>query len=150
MKILSALNDRRSRPAAPSHHSNGASDGEARPPVPGYDRLKTRRVIADLPRRSQTELAAIEDYERAHDARPEVLNKLRYLRGSEPLPGYDTLSAEEISAALDDADPDTLTSTREYERKFHRRQPVLDELARLRHERASSPEGVPGRGAPAV
>ena len=103
--------------------------------MPGYDRLRTQRIVADLPRRSQTELAAIEDYERAHDARPEVLNKLRYLRGSEPLPGYDTLSAEEISAALDDADPDTLTAAREYERKFHRRQPVLDGLARIRHRR---------------
>lgn len=146
MKILTALNSGRARAAA-TDHPNG-SDGDP-PPVPGYDRLKESRIAAGLSQRPQTELAAIESYERAHQARPGILNKLRYLRGSEPLPGYDTLSAEEISATLDGADLDTITTTREYERKFHRRQPVLDELARLRHEHTSSPREGQG-AAPAV
>ena len=46
---------------------------------------------------SQVELAAIETYERSHRNRPEVLDKLRYMRGSEPLPGYDALSPEQIT-----------------------------------------------------
>jgi hypothetical protein len=140
MNILTAMNSRRARATAAAHLRNGTD--AAPPPVPGYDRRKEARIVADLSQRPQTELADIENYERAHQARPEILNKLRYLRGSEPLPGYDTLSAEEIPAALDGADLETITATREYERKFHRRQPVLDEIARIRHRRGSSLEGV--------
>jgi hypothetical protein len=135
MNILAALNNGRRRGTAAADPDGNAG---APPPVPGYDGHGENRIVAGLPRRSQTELAAIEDYERAHRARSDILNKLRYLRGSEPLPGYDALSPEEIATALDAADLDTLSATREYERKFHRRQPVLDELARLRHERPSS------------
>jgi hypothetical protein len=135
MNILTGLNSRRARGTAAAEQPEG-SDGTALP-VPGYDGLKENRILAGLSRRPQTELADIDSYERGHQARPDILNKLRYLRGSEPLPGYDSLSPEEISTALDGADLDTITATREYERKFHRRQPVLDELARLRHQRPS-------------
>jgi hypothetical protein len=138
MKILSALTSRRPRATALTDHAHETAGADARPPVPGYDGHNEARIIADLPGRSQIELTAIEDYERARLARPDILNKLRYLRGSEPLPGYDALNPEEISTALHDADLDTITATREYERKFQRRQPILDELARIRHRRKSS------------
>jgi hypothetical protein len=67
-----------------------------------------------------------------------VLDKLRYLRGNEPLPEYDALDAKEICAALEGADLETLTLVREYEMKFHRREDVLDELARVRRQRKTS------------
>jgi len=110
-------------------------------PISGYDGLKTHRLVADLSKHSQIELAAIDAYESAHEARPEVLNKLRYLRGSEPISGYDDLTPEAISAALQDADLQTITDAREYERKFHRRPPVLEDLNRLRRQRASAHGG---------
>jgi hypothetical protein len=37
-------------------------------------------------------------------ARPVVLDKLRYMRGSEPLPGYDALTTEQIAKTLAGAD----------------------------------------------
>jgi hypothetical protein len=40
----------------------------------------------------------------------------RYLRESEPIPGYDGLTPEEISRALGDADLRTITDARECER----------------------------------
>jgi hypothetical protein len=106
-------------------------------PFPGYDDLTAARVVDQLHRRSQTELAKIEAYERVHLHRPEVLEELRLLRCEEPLPRYDMLSADEISAALAAADLPTLRVVCAYEMKLSRRVDVLDELSRLRRARAS-------------
>jgi hypothetical protein len=109
--------------------------GEDALPIAGYDRLKADRVTEQLRRHSQSELASIETYERSHQDRPEVLAKLRYLRGSEPFPRYDALDAGEVVTALESADLHTITLVREYEMKFHRRDEVLTALARVRGER---------------
>ena len=61
------------------------------------------RLVAGLSQRSQAELKEIEADERANESRPKVLAKLRYLRGSEPVEGYDKLEGEEVDAALDGA-----------------------------------------------
>ena len=103
-------------------------------PLPGYDRLNVGQIIARLPRLSQVELTAVESYERTHANRVDVLNKLRYLRGPEPVVGYDALEPAEIVAGLRHADEPTLKRVREYERKFHRREVVLRALADVRHD----------------
>jgi hypothetical protein len=69
-------------------------------PVAGYDRLKAKDVVASLSTRSRKELAAIESYERAHRNRKAVLSKLRQLRHGEPLRAPETLSTEQVVAAL--------------------------------------------------
>jgi hypothetical protein len=109
-------------------------------PFAGYDRLDARRVKDALSDHSQIELEAVETYERSHEGRAAVLDKLRYLRGSEPFEGYDAQSVEEIVAALEGADMATLKRVRGYERKFANRPPVLDEVARVhRLRRATRP-----------
>jgi len=108
----------------------GASD-ESQLPIPGYDQLDDKQVSDHLSQLSQAELATVETYERAHGSRPAVLEKLRYMRGSEPLPGYDDLTTEQIAAALAGANAKTVRAVRDYERKFQRRLSVLDEAARV-------------------
>ena len=93
------------------------------------DQLEDKQVKATLSRLSQVELAAVEAYERSHRDRPAVLDKLRYMRGSQPLPGYDALSPDEIADALAEADGETIRAVRDYERKFGHRRQVLDETA---------------------
>ena len=100
-------------------------------PISGYDQLDDKEVGDRLSQLSQVELAAVETYERAHGNRPAVLEKLRYMRGSEPLPGYDALTTEQIAEALAGADAETVRAVRDYERKFQHRQSVLDEAARV-------------------
>ena len=100
-------------------------------PFPGYDKLDEREVGARLTTLSQVELGAVEDYERSHHDRPEVLAKLRYMRTTEPLPGYDSLSPEAIAVVLADADSEVVRKVRDYERKFRRRMEVMDETARV-------------------
>ena len=50
-----------------------------------------------------------------------MLDKLRWMRGSEPMPGYDALSTEEVVTALGEADLKTIKKVRSYERKFANR-----------------------------
>jgi hypothetical protein len=100
--------------------------------IDGYDGLAVRKIIVRLPQLSQKQMTAVETYERAHRQRTVVLEKLRYLRGDEPLPGYDALSPDEISAALRDADLTSLDRVRYYERRLRNRETVLVEIERLR------------------
>ena len=111
------------------------STATVKQPVPGYDGLKTKNVVASLSSRSQVELAEIESYERAHENRRVVFDKLRWLRQDEPLPGYDALSDEEVVAMLDEVDVTTIKRVRGYERKFAARRVVLDEVTRLHRKR---------------
>ena len=107
----------------------------ANEPVFGYDKLKTKEVIASLSSRSQVELAEIETYEHTHENRVSVFDKLRWLRQDEPLPGYDAFSSDELVAALDKADIAAIKRVRGYERKFRARREVLEEVDRLHRER---------------
>ena len=126
-----SLFSRRSSPDAGAEHDGHATEpGSGDEPVAGYDSLKTQKLIGTLRGHSQTELAAIESYEREHSNRQVVLDKLRYLRQDEPLDGYDGFDEHEVAAALEGADHETLARVREYERKFKRRDAVLTSIAR--------------------
>ena len=129
MKILDALLKRGSSADAAGTDASSPDAGEV--PFPGYDRLGHRAIGLKLPELSQVELAAVETYERAHQERPEVLAKVRYMLTSEPLPDYDTLSPEQIAEALVGADSEKVKAVRHYETKFAHRQQVLDEVARV-------------------
>jgi hypothetical protein len=140
MTILNALRDRLSHRESSARRSQTAGEGQpgavADPGLPfaGYDRLDARKVIDALSDHSQIELEAVEVYERSHRSRDPVLDKLRYMRGSEPLPGYDTLRVEEIVTGLERADPATIKKVRAYERKFANRPPVLEAVVRAHHQ----------------
>lgn len=116
---------------------------EAQLPFAGYDRLNANQIKDGLSDHSQIELEAVERYERSHRGREAVLNKLRYLRGSEPFAGYDAMSVEEILAALEEADLATIKRARGYERKFADRPRVLNEVARLHRERRAAQPASP-------
>jgi hypothetical protein len=141
MRMLEALRHRRSQKSSPEARAATSSQAEPQLPISGYDQLKDKEVSEQLAQLSQVQLAEVETYERAHGSRPAVLDKLRYMRGSEPLPGYDCLTPEQIATALAGADAETVRAVRDYERKFQHRQSVLDEAARvLPASRASAGE----------
>jgi hypothetical protein len=131
MKLLDALRNRRPRDSGRSSEPPTGPQDDPGLPIPGYDRLKAKEIADQLSQLSQVELAAVEAYERAHEGRPVVLDKLRYMRGSEPLPGYDALTTQQVATALAGADAQTVKAVRDYEHKFQHRQSVLDETARV-------------------
>jgi hypothetical protein len=132
MKILERLRNRRP-PDEVSHprSAQASSADERRFPLARYDQLDGKQVIPQLSQLSQIELATVEAHERSHRKRPVVLNRLRWLRGSEPLPGYDALDSEEVVAALADADAATVKAVRSYERHHRDRHEVRAEVARV-------------------
>jgi hypothetical protein len=133
MKMLDRLRQRTPRGAAttadPPGDAGPKHDGTL--PIEGYDKLDQKAVTDRLRSLSQAEMEAVESYERAHGARPYVLDKLRYMRTTEPLPDYDTLTPEQITEVLAGADAETVKAIRDYERKFADRKVVLDETARV-------------------
>jgi hypothetical protein len=131
MKILDRLRNRSPRGAAGDPGSAEAATAHQSLPTPSYDRLNSKQVTDQLSQLSQVELATVEIYERAHGNRPAVLDKLRYMRGSEPLRGYDALSPDQIATALSGADAETVKAVRDYERKFAHRRQVVEEAARI-------------------
>ena len=130
MKILDRLRNRRPRLAGYVSPAE-ASAHEQSLPIPGYDRLNSKQVTGQLSQLSQVELATVEIYERAHGNRPAVIDKLRYMRSREPLPGYDALSPDEVATALSGTDAETVRAVRDYERKFVHRRQVMEEAARV-------------------
>jgi hypothetical protein len=132
MKIWDRLTNRRPRGEAGHPGSPQASSAdEQQLPIARYDELDAKQVIPQLSHLSQVELAAVEAHERSHRNRPVVLNRLRWLRGSEPLPGYDALDSDQIAAALADADAATVKAVRSYERHHRNRQDVRAEVTRV-------------------
>jgi hypothetical protein len=127
---------RHSVPSQGASQTGGDSSGSTKsvePPFAGYEGLNDRDAMDSLSDHTQAELEVAEDYERAHQNRLPVLDKLRYMRGRQPMPGYDDLSTEEVVAALEDADIATIKAVRGYERKFANRPDVLDEVTRVHH-----------------
>ncbi len=94
-------------------------------PVSGYDDLTAEEIIAKLPELSQIDLAKIEAYERKHDNRTTVLDRIQSLHGDVPWSGYDEQTADEIDSALRDADGKVARKVRDYERAHKNRTSVL-------------------------
>ena len=82
----------------------GALASEEDLPISGYDDLTAEEIVAKLPALSQIDLAKVDAYERKHDNRTTVLDKIASLRGDEPWPGYDELTVAEIDVVLREAD----------------------------------------------
>ena len=100
-------------------------------PIDRYDQLDGKQLTEQLRGLTQAELEVVETYERTHRDRENVLAKLRYLRQTEPLPGYDELDSGQIAEQLAGADSEKVKAVRDYERKFQRRHDVLKETARV-------------------
>jgi hypothetical protein len=110
------------RTTAPAGRS-AASGPEA--PITGYDELTAEQLIAKLPELSQSELVAVQRYERAHDSRSTVLGRVEELQGAEPAPGYDQLNADDVQKLVAGGPPELATRVRDYERRHKSRATVL-------------------------
>jgi hypothetical protein len=68
----------------------------------------------------------IETYERRKQNRTTVIERIRALRTSEPWPGYDEQTVDEIRTALGNADQSRARAARTYERAHKARAGVLE------------------------
>jgi ferritin-like metal-binding protein YciE len=93
--------------------------------IAGYDSLTAEEISAKLPGLSQIDLAKVDSYERRHQDRSTIRNRVSSLRGSEPWPGYDELTVAEVQAVLAEGDDERAAETRTYERAHKNRTGVM-------------------------
>jgi ferritin-like metal-binding protein YciE len=108
----------------------GAVAGEDDLAIAGYDSLTVEEINGRLSGLSQIDLAKIDSYERRHQDRTTILNRVSTLRGDEPWPGYDELTVSEVQTALAEADDERVDRTRTYERAHKNRAGVLKAIER--------------------
>jgi hypothetical protein len=111
----------RSKPAP----TDGGRPGPAKWTTEAYEALTAVEVIEKVPQLSQRELREVETYEKAHQSRQTVLEKIASLRGQEPVPGYDELNVQEIHKQLSEGDKELAARVRDYERPRKGRDGVL-------------------------
>jgi len=105
-----------------------ASEGDLA--IARYDKLTAEEIIARLADLSQIDLAKIDAYERRNQDRSTVLTRIETLRGDEPWPGYDELTAAEVQAVLSEGDDERAQQVRAYERSHKDRAGVLQAAER--------------------
>ena len=103
----------------------GAVAFEGDLPIARYDALTADEIIGRLADLSQIDLGKIDAYERRHQNRSGVLSRIDTLRGDEPWPGYDELTAAEVQAVLSEGDDERAQQVRTYERSHKSRAGVL-------------------------
>lgn len=100
-----------------------ASEGDLA--IARYDTLTADEIIGRLAELSQIDLAKIDAYERRNQDRSTILGRIDTLRGNEPWPGYDELTAAEVQAVLSEGDDDRAQQIRTYERAHKNRAGVM-------------------------
>jgi ferritin-like metal-binding protein YciE len=100
-----------------------ASEGDLA--IARYDSLTADEIAAKLTGLSQIDLAKVDSYERKNQNRTTVLGRIETLRGNEPWPGYDELTAAEVQAVLSEGDDERAEQVRAYERAHKSRAGVL-------------------------
>lgn len=90
-----------------------------------YDSLTAEEITSRLPALSQIDLAKIDAYERRHQDRSTVLRRITALRGDEPWPGYDELTAADVQSVLSEGNRERIEQAHTYERAHKNRAGVL-------------------------
>jgi ferritin-like metal-binding protein YciE len=137
-RVIRGGDRKRSRPASRNRPA-AATKRRAKKPaptaedlaIPGYDDLTAEEISGRLAGLSQSELAAVDAYEKGHGDRSTIRSRIETLRGDEPWQGYDELGVDEIRAALRENDDDQRAeAVRTYERAHKNRAGVLSAVER--------------------
>lgn len=108
----------------------GALASERDLAIARFDSLTAEEINEKLSGLSQIDLAKIDAYERKNQNRSTVLSRITSLRGSEPWPGYDELTAAEVQAVLGEGDEQRVKDVARYERTHKNRAGVLNAAER--------------------
>jgi hypothetical protein len=104
----------------------GALADERDLPIAEYDKQSAADIASKLKGLTQRDLRLIDAYERKHQNRSTITNKIATLAGEEPWSGYDEQSVDAITTALAEADAQTAKKVKAYERDRKGRLGVID------------------------
>lgn len=103
----------------------GAVANEHDLPINDYDKRTAGDIASKLKGFSQRELRTIDAYERKHENRATITDKIAKLTGDEPWSGYDELSADAAAKAVREGDEESAKKVRSYERDHKGRSSVM-------------------------
>ena len=106
----------------------GALATEQDLPISDYDQQTAADIAAKLTGFSQRELRMIDAYERKHENRSTITDKITQLSGEEPWSGYDEQSVDAIKKGLGQIDVQQANTVRDYERDRKARAGILQAL----------------------
>lgn len=96
-------------------HMIAEQDHVVEQPLPGYDQLTAREIAGHLNELTMEELAAVKQYEMAHENRVTVLREADRLLAVMPIARYDELAVHEIEPLLNTLDVEELKFVAGYE-----------------------------------
>lgn len=100
-------------------------------PISGYASLTAADVVARLQGLTQTDLARVYKYEKAHEDRSTILEAIDSRLTDLPIPTYDALNVDEIIGRLDGLSKPELRVLRRYEADTKGRSTILEKLDSL-------------------
>jgi len=95
-------------------------------PIKDYDKQSAADIAGKLKGFSQRELRLIDAYERKHENRTTITDKVSSLSGDEPWAGYDEQGVDAIKQALSEAGGELARTVRSYEREHKGRTGVIE------------------------
>lgn len=104
-------------------------------PLPGYDDLTAKEVVAQLDAMTIPQLFVLRDYELGKDKRVTVVREMDARINRMPIPGYDGLTVEEIEPLLPALDGAQLAYVARYEEKHENRVTLLRIIERGQERR---------------
>lgn len=100
-------------------------------PIKGYAGLTASDIVSELRGLTQTELAKVYKWERAHESRRTILDAIESKFVELPIPTYDALTAEEIVDRLDKLETEEQKTIRRYEADTKDRVTILEKIDSL-------------------
>ncbi len=107
-------------------------------PMSRYDQLTAKEVVGRLNGLTMDQLAAVKQYEMAHENRVTVLREVDRRLEAMPIAHYDELTVEEIEPLLNTLDAEQLQFVAEYEVAHENRVTLLREIESKLEERKSA------------
>jgi hypothetical protein len=104
----------------------GALASEEDLPIKDYDKQSAGDIASKLSGFSQRELRMIGAYERKHENRTTITDRITKLTGDEPWSGYDELGVEAASKAVSEGSVQDAKRVRSYERDHKGRSGVIE------------------------
>jgi hypothetical protein len=103
----------------------GAFADEADLPIADYGKQSAEDIASRLKGFTQRELRLVDAYERKHDNRATITDRVAKLLGDQPWAGYDEQDVDAVAAKLDTVDSDTARKAKGYERDHKDRAGVI-------------------------
>ena len=100
-------------------------------PIKSYASLTAAEITSELQGLTQTELAKVYKWERAHENRRTILDAIEPKFVELPIPTYDALTVDEINGRIENLSTDELKTIRRYEGDTKNRVTIIEKIDTL-------------------